>query len=202
LPHFDVWSPLLSLPLRLRTTIETIPRAIPYVSTDAELAWRWRDRLAADGSKPSIKVGLCWAGNRANINDLNRSIPPEMLASLISIPGITFYNLQLGKEALPAGLIDHTWHIRDFADTAGFVANLDLVISADTAMAHLLGAMGKPVWTLLPYAPDWRWLLDRDDSPWYPTMRLFRKAPCEAWPPLIERVALELKKFVGGKSAS
>jgi len=118
---------------------------------------------------------------------------------LLGVEGVTFYNLQLGNEAKPAGLIDHTATIRDFSDSAAFIQQLDLVISADTAVAHLAGAVGKPVWTLLPFAPDWRWLLDRDDSPWYPTMRLFRKAPLEPWPPLIERVRSELLKEVASR---
>ena len=191
LGEFDVWLPLMSLPHRFGTTLETIPRETPYVSVDAITADRWRQRMAGDGAA-GLKVGVCWAGNRANINDVNRSIPPQMLAPLLGVEGVTFYNLQLGNEAKPAGLIDHTATIRDFSDSAAFIQQLDLVISADTAVAHLAGAVGKPVWTLLPFAPDWRWLLDRDDSPWYPTMRLFRKAPLEAWPPLIERVRSEL----------
>jgi Flp pilus assembly protein TadD len=187
LGDFDVWLPLMSLPHRIGTTSESIPGPTPYISVDDARSARWRDRIAADNA-PGLKVGLCWAGNRANINDVNRSIPPEMLAPLLAVSGITFYNLQLGNEPRPPGLIDHTPAIQDFADSAAFIHQLDLVISADTAVAHLAGAIGKPVWTLLPYAPDWRWLLDRDDSPWYPTMRLFRKAPLEPWPPLLERV--------------
>ena len=198
LGQFDVWLPLMSLPQRLGTILKSIPASIPYVSIDELRGRQWSERVARD-NVPGVKVGLCWAGNRANINDVNRSIPAAMLAPLLGVGGVSFYCLQFGNELKPVGLIDHTGAIGDFADTAAIVAQLDLVISADTAVAHLAGAMGKPVWTMLPYAPDWRWMLDRDDSPWYPTMRLFRKTPCEPWPPLIERVRSELVRLVEGK---
>ncbi len=200
LGEFDVWLPLLSLPNRFATTLDSIPAQTPYLAPPAALAEQWRNRIAADGTA-NFKIGICWAGNRANINDSNRSIPADMLAPLLQTTGALFYNLQLGNEPKPPGLIDHTPAIRDFADTAAFIQQLDLIISADTALAHLAGAVGRPIWTLLPYAPDWRWLLDRPDSPWYPTMRLFRKTPCQPWPPLIERVQSELAKLLAPSDA-
>jgi len=192
LPTFDVWCPLMSLPLKLRTTVETIPATVPYVSVDPALDATWAARVRAD--RPGYRVGLCWAGNRANMNDANRSVAPTALVPLTSVPGVTFHSLQVSNELAPAGLVDHTSHVRDFADSAALVAQLDLVITVDTAVAHLAGALGKPVWVMLPFAPDWRWMLDRPDSPWYPTMRLFRKGPCDPWPPMIETVAAELSK--------
>ena len=191
---FDCWCPMMSLPLRFGTNLATIPAEVPYLVADPAPATRWGEAMAGD--PPGLRVGLCWAGNRANYNDVNRSIPLPLLAPLARVPGVAFYSLQLGEDAptkAPLAMIDRTSSIRDFADTAALVSRLDLVISVDTAVAHLAGALGKPVWLLVPFAPDWRWLLERADSPWYPTMRIFRKRPMEAWPPMIEEVAEELR---------
>lgn len=196
LPPFDVWLPIMSLPLRFGTTLKTIPARIPYIGIDTSSVAAWADRLRAD--PPGFRVGLCWAGNRANINDANRSIPLGKFAPLGQVPGVSFYSLQLGERPIgaPPPLIDHTAFIQDFADTAAFMQHLDLIISVDTAVAHLAGALGRPVWTLLPFAPDWRWLLSRPDSPWYPSMRLFRSEPCEPWEPVLQRVCAELASNV------
>jgi Flp pilus assembly protein TadD len=190
---FDCWCPMLSLPLRFGTNLATMPAELPYLSPDPALSAKWADVMAGDPR--GLRVGLCWAGNRANYNDVNRSIPLEMLSLLGRVPDVVFYSLQVGADSPatpPFAMIDRTSQIKDFADTAALVSRLDLVISVDTAVAHLAGALGKPVWLLVPFAPDWRWLLERPDSPWYPTMRIFRKRPTEPWPPLIDRVAVEL----------
>ncbi len=193
LPPFDVHCPLLSLPMAFGTTLQNIPHTVPYVQADAEGVERWRKELSGDGRR---KVGLAWAGEPTHGNDRNRSLSLSALAPLADAKGVTFYSLQKGDAAKqatnpPAGmeLIDRTAELTDFADTAAFIANLDLVISVDTAVAHLAGAMGKPVWTLLPFVPDWRWLMQREDSPWYPTMRLCRQRGRGDWGSVISRVA-------------
>ncbi len=192
---FDAHIALLDLPGVLGTTLESIPEEVPYLTPAPERVARWRERLAGD----SYKVGLCWAGRPEHANDRNRSIALSAFALLGHISGMTLYSLQKGAAAgqvahAGAGLtlIDHTDELHDLADTAALVANLDLVISVDTAVAHLAGALAKPVWTLLPYAPDWRWLLEREDSPWYPTMRLFRQPQIGDWESVMKRVAAEL----------
>jgi hypothetical protein len=152
-----------------------------------------------ESTPPGFKVGLVWAGNPKNKNDRKRSISFDQLAPLASAPGVNFFSLQKairGKTIPPAGMnfIDWTADLQNFDDTAALIANLDLVIAVDTAVAHLAGAMGKPVWVMIPYIPDWRWMLNRDDSPWYPTMKLFRQnSPGGDWPRVIQRVAESLR---------
>lgn len=201
-PSFDVQCALLSLPMVFRTTLQTIPQQVPYLFADANAVTRWRDKIAH--GTPSFNVGLAWAGNKTHKNDRKRSLKLEALAPLGRVPGVRFYSLQKGdpaQQALmpPPGMqiIDWTNELDDFADTAALVANLDLVIAVDTAVAHLAGALGIPVWTLLPFAPDWRWLLDRDDSPWYPTMRLFRQTVPGDWDSVIEVVCDALRRTAG-----
>jgi hypothetical protein len=140
-----------------------------------------------------LKVGLAWAGRREHRLDRFRSIPFELFKRLLQIERAKFYSLQ--KDSPAPGLADCTSELHDFADTAALVQNLDLVIAVDTAAAHLAGAMGKPVWTLLNLAGEWRWLTDREDSPWYPTMRLFRQRAMGDWDEVIERVAAALIEF-------
>jgi ADP-heptose:LPS heptosyltransferase len=150
-----------------------------------------------------MKVGLVWAGRSTHTNDKNRSLVLRQLAPLAAIEGIQFYSLQKGPAAAqviddcPAALnlIDYGDKLTDFAETAAMIENLDLVITVDTAVAHLAGALAKPVWVLLPFVPDWRWLLDREDSPWYPTMRLFRQKAIGQWDQVIARVAQCLSEF-------
>jgi Flp pilus assembly protein TadD len=194
LPAFDVHCPLLSLPLALGTSAGSIPSSVPYLYADARDVERWRRELAGDTSR--LKVGLVWAGSPIHKGDAQRSISLDALAPLGQIRGVSFYSLQRGEAASqakrpPAGLnlIDRTEELNDFADTAGLIANLDLVICVDTAVAHLAGAMAKPVWTMLPFIPDWRWMLDRNDSPWYPTMRLFRQPSAGDWGSVVREVA-------------
>jgi Flp pilus assembly protein TadD len=208
LPAFDVYCPLLSLPLLFGTGLSNIPGTVPYLSADAARAEQWAARIASEaaaqgspgaGRRP-LRVGLAWAGRRTHINDHNRSIRPQALAPLGQVPQVSFYSLQKGSPAPgapppPSGLhlIDWTTELRDFADTAALVANLDLVITVDTSVAHLAGAMGKPVGVLLPFVPDWRWMRGRADSPWYPTMRLFRQPRRGDWEAVLRQVVVELQ---------
>jgi len=195
LPPFDLRCPLLSLPLAFRTTLATIPAAIPYLRVEAARAAHWTARLPNSGSP---RVGLVWSGNPAHKNDQHRSILFARLAPLLALADIQYVSLQ--KDLRPAdaeplrssSVIDLAGELDDFADTAAAMVNLDLVISVDTAVAHLAGAIGKPVWILLPFSPDWRWLLDRRDSPWYPTARLFRQPHIGDWTSVIAEVAAEL----------
>lgn len=201
LPSFDLHVPMLSQPFVFRTTLETIPSKVPYLFAAPDRCEIWRKRL--DSDSPRLKVGLVWAGNTQNITLRKRHISLQALLPLLNVEGLEIVNLQIGPEAgqirrLPAasGIIDLTGHIQDFADTAALVAQLDLVISVDTAVAHLAGALGRPVWVLLPFVPDWRWLIGRDDSPWYPTMRLFRQPCAEDWNSVIAEVREQLQLLV------
>ena len=193
LPAFDVHCPLLTLPLIFRTTLESIPRNVPYLKTDPSLTAKWAARLGA--LRPARTIGIAWAGNPRHANDRQRSIPPELLEPLVQVPGVRWVSLQKPRPAtLPnLNLLDFTDELSDFADTAGLVSNLDLVISVDSAVAHLAGALGKPVSTLLPYIPDWRWMVDRTDSPWYPTMRIFRQPKFSDWTSVITFLARSLQ---------
>jgi Flp pilus assembly protein TadD len=197
LPPFDFRALLMSLPANFKTTLETIPAQVPYLRAPNELTQRWRQRLAED--RQCLKVGLAWAGNPRQKNDHNRSMQLSMLAPLARVPGARFYSLQTGDAARQLNecggalrLVDCAPELFDFAQTAALIENLDLVISVDTAVAHLAGALGRPVWTLLAFAADWRWLLHRADNPWYPTMRLFRQRSWGDWTPVVERVLTEL----------
>ncbi|MGD0390512.1 MAG: tetratricopeptide repeat-containing glycosyltransferase family protein [Tepidisphaeraceae bacterium] len=204
LPAFDLHCPLLSLPRVFATNLDNIPNIVPYLHADAEDAGRWQHRLAEHA--PLVKVGLGWAGSPGNKNNRNRSINLASLAPLGQIPGVRFFSLQKGEAAAeaktpPPGmeLVDWTQELKDFADTAALIANLDLVIAVDTAVAHLAGAMGKPVWTLLPFVP-WRWLLGREDSPWYPSMRLFRQPRMGDWDSVVMRVVEELSLWIKNRA--
>ena len=199
LPDFDLHCPLLSLPLAFRTLLETIPSASCYLRAPAQRLADWRARLAP-WRRPLI--GLTWAGNTAHKNDHNRSIGLRTLLSLLD-NAATFVSLQKDNSAVNAATFDERRDILDFgdalgnfSDTAALIAQLDLVISVDTGVAHLAGALGKPVWVLLNHVPDFRWLLDRDDSPWYPTARLFRQDAARTWDGVIARVRDALSDFV------
>ena len=190
---WDVWTPLMSLPYHFGTRMETIPARLPYLQAEPALIQRWAAELSS--GKLGLRVGLVWRGNPAFDNDADRSLGSlALLAPLWSVPGVCFVSLQKGAgedEAAqpPAGQPLHHLGGRmvDFADAAAIMASLDLVISVDTAMAHLAGALDKPCWLLLPrYQTDWRWLEDRSDSPWYPgVMRLFRQAEAGNWQPVV-----------------
>jgi hypothetical protein len=199
LPDFDWQCPLLSLPLATGTDLNTIPAQIPYLYPDPTQAEKWRQRLSGN----SLRVGLVWAGNPFHPHEFWRSIPLEQLAPLVKLEGVTFYSLQMGAPAdqlkqrgSQARVIDLREEQKDFADTAAIVANLDLVISIDTSVAHLAGAMGKSVWVLLCKSADWRWMLEREDSPWYPTARLFRQSTMGNWQDVVTRIEHELRKLV------
>lgn len=200
LPVFDVHCPLMSLPLALGIGLEKIPGDVPYLFPERDLVRKWETKLAPRQGKP--RVGLCWLGN-AKPNPL-RSIPIEALRPLTQLEGFTFHSLQkdLGEKSVaPSGdqpIQDFSRELDDFADMAALMAVMDRVITIDTANAHLAGALGKPVWVLLPLVPDWRWRLEREDSPWYPTMRLFRQTSAGDWDEVIGRVAAALR--ASGKS--
>jgi len=195
LPKFDFYCPMVSLPRGFATTPETIPAGMPYLSADAKITERWRTKF--EGSPPALKVGLAWAGSPTHRNDRNRSIALSQLSPLANVKGAAFFSLQKGAAAIRTAdfcMIDWISDLTDFAETAGLIANLDLVISVDTAVAHLAGAMGKPIWMLLPFMPDWRWLRDRSETPWYSRMRLFRQKRRGDWNAVIAEVAAALKE--------
>jgi Tfp pilus assembly protein PilF len=204
LPAFDLQCPLLSLPLAFGTTLETIPATVPYLTAAPNSVQAWKRRL-----KPleGRLVGLVWAGrSRADSAglraiDRRRSMRLADFAPLAAVPGVTLVSLQTGPEAdqvaaAPAGLVVHDWTraLEDFADTAGLVAALDLVITVDTAVAHLAGALGKPVWVLNRFDACWRWLEGREDSPWYPSARLFRQRVAGDWGTVMAEVAVALRE--------
>jgi tetratricopeptide (TPR) repeat protein len=174
----DMQCPLQSLPRAFRTRLETIPAEIPYLRPTSESLTQWTSRLSQTTAR---RVGLVWAGNPNHGKDRQRSIALDQLAALWRVPGIAWFSLQAGPRAadlstMPPGVVtDLSQDLVDFNETAAALCNLDLLITVDTSVAHLAGALGRPVWLLLPFAPDWRWLLGRSDSPWYPTMRLFRQ---------------------------
>jgi tetratricopeptide (TPR) repeat protein len=205
-PAFDAHCALLSLPRLLRTTIDTVPVAVPYLSPAAK---------AAPGSPPDaggsrkFRVGIVWASQSLFPGAALKSVPPAALAPLANLPGVEFHSLQMGeagsperRSSVPVSLRDLTGGIRDFSDTAALIAGLDLTISVDTAVAHLAGAMGRPIWTLLPYVADWRWEPDEAASRWYPTMRLFRQRHRGDWGEVLARVAGELRRTAEAAATS
>lgn len=205
LPPFNCQAPLLSLPRIFETTLQSIPSRCPYMAVHAEYRVKWA--ALASLHPQSIRVGIVWAGK--SYPDPLRSCRLAELAPLALLHNVTFYSLQLGAgseqaASPPSGmaLIDLTDQIHDFANTAALIGQLDLVISIDTAVAHLAGALGKPVLLLLPFAPDWRWLLDRSDSPWYPTMQIFRQKKAGDWSEVVGRVQIAVEKYAlkNGKS--
>ena len=202
LPPFDVHCPLLSLPLALGTTLETIP-AGSYIAADPELLAHWRRRVAA---LPGFRVGLVWAGGPGLVADRRRSMALERFAPLAEVPGVSLVSLQKGAAAAQVRassalrLHDFTDDLQDFADTAALVASLDLVISVDTSVVHLAGALGRPVWLLDRFDNCWRWLRGREDSPWYPTLRLFRQTAPGDWDGVIARVGVALRGQVGARA--
>ena len=196
LPPFDLQCPLLSLPRILGLSLETIPAAVPYLRADPGKVDRWRQRLAP---LPGLRVGLVWAGNADMGADNRRSIPLARLARLAEVGGVSFVSLQKGPAANqipPPAMVLHDWtsELTDFAATAALVEALDLIIGVDTAVIHLAGALAKPVWLLNRFDRCWRWLLDRDDSPWYPTLRQFRQPQPGDWEAVVARVCEALQR--------
>lgn len=199
-PMFDVHCPLLSVPLMLQTRLDSIPARVPYLRADPPTAQKWETRL---GDERKLKVGLVWAGSAIHPGDAMRSMRFEHLAPLLNVTSTRFFSLQkTTKPQAVSELIDWTSALTDFAETAGLIANLDLVIAVDTSVAHLAGAMGKRVWVMLPFAPDWRWLRGRDDSPWYPTMKLFRQQAFGDWDSVVARVRAALESLSDATLAS
>ena len=199
LPPFDCHCPMLSLPLAMGTTMATIPAATAYLDADAAEVAAWRTRLGAMACE-GLRVGVAWAGkSRTHTHglaavDRRRSMAPATLAPLFDLPGLTFFSLQKegGEAASALPLLDCMHHVRDFADTAALIANLDLVISVDSAVVHLAAALGKPVWMLDRFDPCWRWFTGRTDSPWYPTVRIYRQSEPDDWDTIVSRVAADL----------
>jgi hypothetical protein len=178
----------LDLPGLFGTELDSIPAAVPYLHAQAAEVAHWRARLA---SLPGRKVGLAWSGNPAYFHDRQRSIPAPELQALADIAGITFISLQPDRcgEAPPClKMLDWTGELSDFAATAALIETLDLTLAVDSAVAHLAGALGRPVWLLNRFANDWRWLMARDDSPWYPTLRQFRQTAPGDWQGMLHRV--------------
>ena len=203
MPPFDMHCPFLSLPLAFGTRLETIPHETPYLRASAQAVANWSARLPP---KTRARIGLAWSGRPEHNNDQNRSID---LASFLSpLGGIDATLVSLQREVRAADaivlrersdLIHFGEELKDFSDTAALAANMDLVIAVDTSVAHLAGALAKPVWVLLPFVPDWRWLLDRDDSPWYPTARLFRQDDSRRWDSVFARLRAALDDFLHRK---
>jgi tetratricopeptide (TPR) repeat protein len=194
-PECHVQCALMSLPMIFRTNLSTIPAQVPYISADPVKVTEWGEKLK---SVPGKKVGLVWAGSHTHQNDKQRSIAVDRFLPVTKVPGVSLISLQkyrpnaTDRPKPPEGALDWTDQLNDFGDTAALIENLDLIITVDTAVAHLAGAMGKPVWVLLPHTSDWRWLRTREDSPWYPTARLFRQDSPGDWAGVIERVCSAL----------
>jgi hypothetical protein len=197
LSDHDLCCPLLSLAERFATTPATIPVDIPYLSADPALVERWRGKLPS-----GFKVGLAWAGNPNQPNDRHRSMAVETLRPLLDTPGVRWFSVQVGDRApdvarLESGSIsDLSPQLRDFAETAAVMENLDLIVTIDTAVAHLAGALGRPVWVMVPALSDWRYPPGSDSNIWYPTMRLFRQSVLGQWKPVIEKLRQELENAV------
>jgi tetratricopeptide (TPR) repeat protein len=190
---YDIWIPLLSLPRHFATTLDNIPAAVPYLYPDLFKVEQWHQRFAQN----HFKIGIVWAGNPNHQDDRNRSCSLTYFAKLAELPHVTLFSLQKGAAAnqpVPQemNLVSLTPFLKDFSDTAAVIANLDLIISVDTAIAHLAGAIGQPVWVLLHFNSDWRWLVAREDTPWYPTMRLFRQPTPGDWDSVFSQVLAEL----------
>lgn len=202
---YDLHASVMDLPALLGTTEATIPQGIPYLRAPEPLVRRWQERF----DPQRFHVGLIWAGNPKHGNDHNRSCDAELMAMLGPVDGVWFWSLQKGPAAAQLERLrrhlpveDVSESLTDFAETAAVMMHLDLVISVDTAAAHLAGALGRPVWLALPFAPDWRWMLNRDDSPWYPTMRLFRQPERGRWPEVFSAMARRLQQAVSEQRAA
>ena len=198
---FDFHCPLLSAPRAFGTTLETIPAKVPYLSADPGLSLRWRRRLlAASAGDKRFNVGLVWSGEPTHADNGLRSVTLEQLAPLAAATSVRFYSLQKGSPGLEArrpppamAITDWTGDLKDWADTAALMDNLDLIISVCTSTVHLAGALGKPAWLLSHYPGTWRWMMDRTDSPWYPTLRIFRQKIAGEWSAPIQEMAYALR---------
>jgi tetratricopeptide (TPR) repeat protein len=202
-PHFDLHCPLLSLPLAFGTSVESIPADVPYLTAPSDRVRRWSLTL---GPKRRLRIGLAWSGRPTHRNDLNRSIN---LGSLLPLLDLNADFVSLQRDVRPndveilkdrSDLMHFGDKLENFTDTAAVICNVDLVISVDTSVAHLAGALAKPVWILLPFVADWRWLLQREESPWYPTARLIRQTSPRNWSDVIGRVVVELRQLLAGSA--
>ncbi len=209
-PFFDHYMALSSLPRLFGTELNTIPAETPYLQADAERAECWRQRLEALTMAGHRRIGLVWAGRPQHLNDRNRSIAFSEFAPLATLEDVTIISLQKGAGGAQVGsyygaapLINLGPEIKDYADTAAIIANLDLVVTVDTSVAHLTGALDRPASILLPFAPDWRWLRHRSDSPWYPSVRLYRQPKPREWTSVIGALTQDIREqpdyFLGRK---
>jgi Flp pilus assembly protein TadD len=201
-PPFDVWTPLLSVPGIFQHSLSTVPARIPYLSAEPERVARWKARLAPIAG---MRIGIAWQGNKQNAQNQNRSFPVAVFAPIAAINGVSLISLQKGSGSeelaacpFPVQTLGEDFDAAGgaFLDTAAVMLNLDLVISADTSIAHVAGALGVPVWVPLAYVPDWRWTMHSERTPWYPTMRLFRQTSAGDWPAVFDRVAAEVATLV------
>jgi len=205
LPPFDLQSPLLSLPLAFGTELATVPVPGAYLTAPPARAAAWSVHMPP---APGTRVALCWSGSLQHKSDRHRSVAAEKPAPVLALPGVQFVSVQKDvrdsdRAFLAAtSMLNFGQHLRDFADTAAILAMCDLVITVDTSIAHLAGALGRPTWVLLQHAPDFRWLMGREDSPWYPSVRLFRQSRLGDWDGVIGRVARELGLLAGHASSS
>jgi hypothetical protein len=194
LPPFDFQIPLLSLPSVFRTNLASIPAEIPYLDIPEIVPNRERIAATLAESEGQTRVGLVWAGSRTHKGDAQRSIPPAAFGLLGTLPGIAWHSFQIDTTELPPlpGIVSLDPLLRNLSSTAYALSGMDLVITVDTALAHLAGALGIPTLLLLPFLPDWRWLLGREDTPWYPSMRLYRQATPGDWPGVLRRIMMDL----------
>ena len=208
--EFDLHAPLMSLPTIFRTTLATLPAKVPYLFADAALTERWKEQLK---QYPGFKIGIAWQGDPKYRRDAQRSIPLKHFAPLAALEGVQLISLQKGPGIEQLSELDGRFSVIDlgskldeaagaFMDTAAVMKNLDLVITSDTAIAHLAGGLGVAVWVALPRMAEWRWLLDRADSPWYPTMRLFRQSEAGNWPQVFEQITAEVKELLTSDAIS
>jgi len=200
-PDFAAYCPLSGLPRLAATRLDTIPAPVPYLYAQPAKTALWAERLNSLLPRGYRRIGIVWAGRPTHISDHNRSMPLATLAPLSRLPRIVLVSLQKGPAQAQIGgywghapLINLGPDIRDYADTMAILYGLDLLVTVDTSVGHLAGAMGKPVWIMLPFAPDWRWLLDRSDSPWYPSARLFRQKKPQHWGTVVAEIAAELER--------
>ncbi len=203
LPDVDVHIPLLSLPTMFRTSLESIPANVPYLRPDAALVATWKNELRG---RRALKIGIAWQGNPGQASDRFRSFPLAQFARIARMPDVQLYSLQMGsgREQLsalgePSPVVDLGDRLGDFHNTAAIVSNLDLLITCDSAPAHLAGALGVNVWVALTMIPDWRWMLGRNDSPWYPSMRLFRQTGPGDWDAVFQNIQEALGELVPGR---
>lgn len=197
---FDFACPLPSLPYRFNTCAETIPTIVPYIHGNPEMISKWQKKLNKANDKRSYRIGVVWAGNAKHINDKNRSIPYNLFSTLFDADNISWISLQVEKDSkglmIDEKVMDLSRDLVDFSETAGVIENLDLVISVDSAVAHLAGALGKKIWMLVPFAADWRWKVEGEVTPWYPTMQLFRQSKFGDWQEVLEKIKVAIQKEI------